>query len=577
MNPVSATWIPRPLPEEPPASCHGEFPPILRQLLHQRGLLEEGSDLRPFLNPRLNDLGDPLLLPDMPAAVGRILEAIDRGEPVCIFGDYDVDGVTSVALLSQILRAYGACPRTFIPKRSSEGYSLTPAAIERCLAEGPKPALMITVDCGTSAVGNIQQLKALGIDVVVVDHHEPNPDGLPDCVAVVNPKHPAYQIDGGFQQPGYLCAAGVVFKLAHALLKTRPLPGLDLREFIDLVAVATISDIVPLVGENRILVAHGLRRLPNTINHGLRALQELTGMQAPMTSMDVGFRIGPRLNAAGRMDRAEDALATLLSESPAQARVLAQRLDDYNRQRQQHEKEIQQEALDMLAEQFDPHNDPVIVLGSRRWHPGVVGIVASRLMRQFHKPTFVIAIDAHGSGKGSGRSIEGVSLVEAIAACRADLQAGGGHVMAAGLSIQEEKIDTFRANFANYVRTTTVAEECQPRLYVDAEVPLHELTLEFLDSYDLLQPFGSGNPQPIFMARNVHLDETPAELKNQHLRLQLRQGAASHQAIFFGAARRELPPLPWDVAFTIDRNTFRGRTSLQIIVQDIRASLPAGS
>jgi single-stranded-DNA-specific exonuclease len=429
--------------------------------------------------------------------------------------------------------------------------------------EGPKPDLLITVDCGTVSIPEVAALRANGIDVVIVDHHEPIPGERPDCCALVNPK-----CGDSFT---YLCAAGVVFKLGHALLKTRPV-NLDLKELIDLVAVATISDIVPMIGENRLLVRHGLKHLPNTLNPGLRALQDVTGMNGSATSMDVGFRIGPRLNAAGRMDVPEDALETLTTDCRRLAHELAQKLDAYNKERQSHETLIRREAVEMLSRDFDPARDPVIVLGSRSWHHGVVGIVASRLMRQFHKPTFVVAIDEDGVGKGSGRSIEGVSLVEAIRACEDELLAGGGHAMAAGLSIHESRIDSFRRRFAEYVLSTTTDEQRQPKLMYDAEISFDQLSLEFLASYDLLQPFGNGNPQPVFISRGVNLSRPPLHMKNHHLRFMLRQGYHEQDAVFFGGGEHPLPDPPWDVAFTIDRNTFRGRTTLQLIIQDVRAA-----
>lgn len=562
MRALPSRWIPRGEPFSNGNGSQGAFPPILEHLIRQRGL-PSGDDLDGFLNPRLRDLSDPFLIPEMGLAVERLLQAADRGEAVCIFGDYDVDGVTSIALMRRILRAYGLEPRHFIPRRSSEGYGLSEAAIERCLAEGPKPDLLVTVDCGTVSIVEIALLRERGIDVVVVDHHEPSPLGRPDCAAVVNPK-----CGSDFT---YLCAAGVAFKLGHALLKTRP-ADLDLKELIDLVAVATISDIVPLVGENRLLVRHGLKRLPATLNPGLKALQEVTGMNGHATAMDVGFRIGPRLNAAGRMDVPEDALATLLADCRRMAFELAEKLDLYNRDRQQYESRIRKEAMDMLGESFDPARDPVIVLGSRDWHPGVVGIVASRLMRQFHKPTFVVAIDGDGVGKGSGRSIEGVSLVDAIHACRDDLLAGGGHAMAAGLSISEDKLPVFRERFAEFVRRNADENVLCPKLHYDAELTFSQLSLEFLADYDLLQPFGNGNPQPVFISRDVRLSRPPLHMKNHHLRFMLRQGYHEQDAVFFGGGERVLPDPPWDIAFTIDRNTFRGRTTLQLIIQDVRAA-----
>lgn len=564
MRAPPADWILRGDPFHSNEKGRGHpFPAILEHLIHQRGL-PVGENLEGFLRPKLRDLGDPFEIGEMREGVERILQAIDRGEQICIYGDYDVDGVTSIAVMRRVLHAYGLEPRHFIPRRSSEGYGLSKAALDRCMQEGPKPDLLIAVDCGTVSIDEIAALRADGIDVIVVDHHEPSQRGRPEVVALVNPK-----CGGG---PSYLCAAGVCFKLAHAMIKTRPVPNFDLKELLELVAVATIADIVPMIGENRLLVRHGLKRLPQTLNPGLQALQEVSGMNGKATSMDVGFRIGPRLNAAGRMDVPEDALATLLTDCKRLARDLAEKLDDYNKRRQTHENQIRREAMEMLTATFDPVRDPVIVLGSRSWHPGVVGIVASRLMRQFHKPTFIIAIDAEGVGKGSGRSIEGVSLVQAINACRDHLLAGGGHDMAAGLSIAEDKMDAFRADFAAYVLNNTEPEQRQPKLRVDAEITFDQLSLEFLTDYELLQPFGNGNPQPIFMARGVHLSRPPVHMKNQHLRLNLRQGYAEQDAVFFGGGEVALPDPPWDIAFTIDRNTFRGRTTLQIIIQDVRAA-----
>ena len=536
------------------------FPPILEHLIRQRGL-PPGVDLEGYLRPRLRDLADPFLIPDMKPAVERVLLAIDRGEKVCIYGDYDVDGISSITLMRRILIAYGLMPRHFIPRRGPEGYGLSTAALARCMNEGPKPDLLITVDCGTVSIDEVAALRKDGIDVLIVDHHEPELVGRPDCCALVNPKCGS--------EFTYLCAAGVVFKLGHALMKTRPV-DLNLKELLDLVAVATISDIVPMVGENRLMVRHGLKHLPNTLNPGLRALQEVTGMSGPAVSMDIGFRIGPRLNAAGRMDVPEDALATLTTECRRTAFELAQKLDVYNKERQAFEGLIRREAVEMLNRDFDPTRDPVIVLGSRDWHHGVVGIVASRLMRQYHKPTFIIAIDKDGVGKGSGRSIEGISLVDAIRACESDLLAGGGHAMAAGLSIEEGKLDAFRKNFADYVLSNSNAEQRQPKLMYDAEISFGQLSLEFLSSYELLQPFGNGNPQPVFISREVGLSRSPQHMKNNHLRFMLRQGYHEQDAVYFGGGEHPLPDPPWDVAFTVDRNTFRGRTTLQLIIQDVR-------
>jgi single-stranded-DNA-specific exonuclease len=540
-----------------------DFPAILAHLIKQRNIIGS-DDLERFLDPKLKDLADPFLLPDMRLCVQRIFHAVDAKQKICIFGDYDVDGVTSITVMRSILRAYGIEPEYFVPQRSAEGYGLSMAALERCMSQCGIPDLLITVDCGTSSVKEIAGLTARGIDVIIVDHHESGPGGRPDCVALVNPK-----CDGQF---GYLCAAGVCFKVAHALLKTRQLKEYDLKNLLDMVSVATIADIVPMIGENRLIVRHGLKRLPVTSNPGLRALQKVAGMNGVATSMDVGFRIGPRLNAAGRMDQPEMALATLMCENAEEAGELALLLDDFNRERQAMEERTRREALEMMK---DFENDPVIVLGSHDWHPGVVGIVASRLMRQYHRPTFVIAIDGKNTGKGSGRSIAGVSLVAAIADCRNVLIAGGGHEMAAGISIEAEQIDEFRRKFAAHVLASTTVEQRSPKIHLDAELCFDWLSLDFLKSYELLQPFGSGNPQPVFFARDVYLSRPPMHLKNKHLRLFLRQGLSGLNelsAMFFNGGERQLPDPPWDIAFTIDRNTFRGTTSLQVVITDLRAS-----
>jgi len=572
MQGLPARWI-LPDPVSPEAAVEGdaEFPPILRQLLHQRGI-RDPEEVERFTEPKLRDLSDPFEIPEMDRAVERVFAAIDGDQSVCIFGDYDVDGVSSIALVERVLRDYGLGSRHFIPIRSTEGYGFGKAALERCMEEGPKPDLLIAVDCGTASVEEIEGLRQDGVDVVVVDHHEPSPKGRPPCNAFVNPKSEA--ADGSLS---YLCAAGVAFKLAHAMLKTRPIKGLDreeyLKDLLELVALATIADIVPMIGENRILVRHGLRRLPYTRRPGLRALQEISGLNGHTTSMDIGFRLGPRINAAGRMDNPLDALEILITECRREAFELADRLDQYNRERQSYELKIRGEAKEQLsAQNFDPTSDPVIVLGSRDWHPGVVGIVASRLMRQYHKPSFVVAFDEQGLGKGSGRSVEGVSLVAAIDHCRDLLDAGGGHEMAAGISVWEDKFETFRKCFRKFVATTFSPDLLRPTLRLDAELLLDQLSLDFLASYEKLQPFGNGNPQPVFFARDVHLARPPARLRNNHLRLFLRQGYCEHDAMFFSGGDRQLPDPPWDVAFTIDRNTFRGQTRLQLIIRDIRAS-----
>ncbi len=543
---------------------NSQLPRLVRRLLVQRGISGRDEALR-FLNPRLAELEDPFLLGEMDAAVRRIFRAADEGEHVCIYGDYDVDGVSAVTLLYTVLCAYGIRTDYFIPVRTREGYGLSEDgiahAVEKC---GGVPQLIITVDCGTSSVEEVERLNGMGVDVVILDHHEGSPLGRPPAVAVVNAK---LEEDSPFT---YLCSAGVVFKLAHAMLKLRRLPDFDLKHYLDLVATATVADIVPLVGENRLLTRHGLRVMERGGNVGIQAINRVTELNRRPSASHVSFRIGPRLNAAGRMDSPMDALHLLMTPDPSRAMQLAQRLEEHNRARQQEEEKIRREAMEMLERDFDPEKDRVIVLGSRTWHPGVVGIVASLLMRRYHKPTFIISLDEQGIGKGSGRSVPGISLVQAIHHCADTLISGGGHEMAAGLVIREEMIDAFRRQFDAFVNATVSADKLKPVLSVDAEVSFPELTLELLDSYEQLEPFGNANPQPVFMSRNVMLTDAPRHLQGNHLRLSLRQGCCECDAMYFNGGHLRLPDPPWDIAFTIDRNVWRGRTSVAISIQDIR-------
>lgn len=559
-------WVLRPTDgnEDFGDELNSQLPRLVRRLLAQRGV-SGGDAAKRFLSPRLADLDNPFLMREMDVAVERIFRAADAGEHVCIYGDYDVDGVSSVTLLYTVLTAYGIRTDYFIPVRTREGYGLSEEgiahAVEKC---GGLPQLVITVDCGTSSVEEVERLNAMGVDVVILDHHEGGPHGRPPAVAVVNAK---LEEDSPYT---YLCSAGVVFKLAHAMLKCRRLPGFDLKRYLDLVATATVADIVPLVGENRLLTRYGLRVMEQGGNVGLQAINRVTELNRRPSASHVSFRIGPRLNAAGRMDSPMDALHLLMTPDPARAMQLAQRLEAHNRARQQEEEKIRREAMEMLDRDFNPEKDRVIVLGSRTWHPGVVGIVASLLMRRYHKPTFIISLDENGVGKGSGRSVPGISLVQAIHHCADTLISGGGHEMAAGLVIREEMMDAFRSKFDRFVAEAVSADCLKPVLEVDAEVSFPELTLSLLDSYEQLEPFGNSNPQPVFMSRGVMLSDAPRHLQGNHLRLSLRQGNCECDAMYFNGGHVHLPDPPWDIAFTIDRNVWRGRTSVAISIQDIR-------
>jgi len=478
----------------------------------------------------------------MHAAISRILAALDSQQRIVLFGDYDVDGVTSLALLNEMLRAYGAIPELFLPLRMAEGYGLSRESIERCL-EQHRPQLLIALDCGTSSVNEISELKKRGVDVIVLDHHEPKSE-LPDCVAVVNPK----LTQCGFE---YLSSVGIVFKLCHALLKTRPVPGFDLRTKLDLVALGTVADIVPLRGENRVLVQRGAIEIARTSRIGLRKLMEVAGVRVPILPEDIGYRLGPRLNAAGRLSTAEKSLRLLLTQDESEAAVLAGELDQENRKRQEVEQQIVDAAIERIDSQFDAARDAAIVAGARGWHPGVLGIVASRIVRKYHRPAIVIGFDENGVGKGSGRSIEGLNLVEALNRCAGSLDKYGGHEMAAGMALREENFDLFAKAFRNAARELLSNEALQPCLRLDHELAFTEIDVEFLRWHEMLQPFGSGNRQPLFLAREVEPVAPPRMINQKHLLFRLRQCNRHRRAAYFNGAASQLPPAPSHVAFRI--------------------------
>src|SRR6266849_2267704 len=524
------------------------------------------EEVETFLRPRLSSLSDPFLLPKMQAAVERILVALDRHERIVLFGDYDVDGVTSLALLAETLRAFGADPGLFLPLRIEEGYGLSAEGIERCLGEY-RLQLLIAMDCGTSSVAEIVDLTRRGVDVVVLDHHEPK-SALPNCVAIVNPK-----IDPG-SPFHYLCSAGIVFKLCHALLKTRSLPNFDLKSKLDLVALGTVADIVPLRGENRIFVQRGAIEIARSTRPGLKKLIEVSGVRPPVSTEDIGFRLGPRLNAAGRLSTAEKSLRLLLTQDQAEATELAEFLDKQNRKRQEVEKQIFAAAEEKIAKEFDSSRDAAIVVFERGWHPGVLGIVASRIVHKYHRPAIAIGFDETGVGKGSGRSIEGFNLVHALTQCADKIDKYGGHEMAAGLTVREKNLDLFAEQFRQTARELLSNKDLQPQLRLDHEISFSELNFDFVGWHEMLQPFGNGNPQPLFLARAVESVAAPRVVGERHLQLGLRQRNYHQRAIFFGAATDALPKQPWDIAFRIRPDEYKGETRLEMRVEAVRESAP---
>jgi len=537
--------------------------PCLAALLCRRGL-SSVVQASSFLDPKLRELTDPFLLPQMDRAVDRLLRAIERRERIVLYGDYDVDGVTSLALLTRILRALGSQPECFLPMRVEEGYGLSEDGVARCIAT-LRPELLIAVDCGTCSVAEITALQRSGVDVIVLDHHTLK-EAVPPCVALVNPKLG--------ETHHYLCSVGIVFKVAHALLKRLPAEQRpDLRDYLDLVALGTVADLVPIAEENRILVKCGLSRLAHSRWPGVRALLRVAEIRSPINCRGIAFGLAPRLNAAGRLGTAQAALDLLLTEDPDRAQQLAESLDAQNRERRLVEDTVFAEAEAQLAEWFDGDEHAAIVVGARGWHPGVVGIVASRLLKRHYRPTIVIGFAEDGLGKGSGRSIEGLSLVNALKKCGELLEQFGGHDMAAGVTIHDARFADFRTAFTRCAREMISAENLQPILQPDAELRLREVNYQLLVQHERLEPFGTGNPQPLFLARRVHLAAEPRLLKEKHRSLILSQGQSEHRAVWFGSADIELPPPPWDVAFHIERNEYQERISAQIEIKAVRASV----
>ncbi|MFA7006515.1 MAG: single-stranded-DNA-specific exonuclease RecJ, partial [Verrucomicrobiia bacterium] len=501
--------------------------PTLAQVLINRGHRTPESAAR-FLKPRLADLGDPFLLPDMKPAVARVFAAIERREKIVIFGDYDVDGITATSQICQLLRVLGAEVGCYLPNRMEEGYGLSQGAVEACVA-AQQPKLLIAVDCGTTAATQVEWLASRGVDAIVLDHHEmPEGSTLPRCVAVVNPKRETSETPWH-----HLASAGLAFKFGHALLKegrNRNLPAagaVDLKQWLDLAAIGTIADIIPLVGENRLIAAAGLPQIGATRRVGLRALMEVAQIRPPVTPYHVGFGIGPRLNAAGRLQDAEKALDLLLNDDRESALEVARWLDSNNRERQAIEKQIADEATKRTAQEFHAHHDFVIVQADPAWHIGVVGIVASRVLRTFYRPTIIIGgapAEATGDGwRGSGRSIEGYDITAGLAHCRELLLRFGGHEMAAGLSVKPENVAKLRDALNEHARQTIPAEALIPAWRLDAELSFADLNEELIEDLLQIEPTGQENPRPLFCARGVRIRTEPRIVgkTGDHLKLWL--------------------------------------------------------
>ncbi len=553
--------------------------PVLARVLVARGLATPDA-AHLFLRDRFSDLPDPGLLKGMDPAVERICRALAKGEKITLWGDYDVDGVTSTALLKLFLTSLGGRVATTIPHRLDEGYGLNAEGMDRIAADGTR--LLVSLDCGISAVAEVARANALGLEVIVVDHHQVG-EALPPALAIIDPHQP------GCPYPGKeLCAAGLSFQVAVALRRalrergffaSRPEP--NLREYLDLVAIGTVGDVVPLVGVNRILVRHGLSELARASRPGVRALKVASGLGAsePVTAGQVGFRLAPRLNAAGRLADASAGVELLTTSDERRAEALARELDQANRERQELEKRILSEALSQAtAAVAESAQRRTLVLSADGWHPGVIGIVASRVVERFHRPTFVVGL-SDGEGRGSGRSIEGFHLYRALASCAEHLMRFGGHRHAAGLSLARSSLPAFSAAFEACGAASLTDEQMVPRCRIDALLGGEELepasALSLLEGLSRLSPFGAGNPEPVFGWLGLTAATRLLAAKNGgdgHLKLSLR-GAPHLDVIGFGLAPQAgLASAPFDLAFQLAADAYGGAPRVSLRVKALRPS-----
>lgn len=545
--------------------------PVLAELLLRTGQREPEAAAA-FLQPALARLGDPFLLKNLGRATARLRQALAAREQIVVLGDYDVDGVSSTALLVSILRRLGADPRFVVPRRMADGYGLSRSAIDRALEPG-RPDLFIALDCGTNSSEEVAYLQGLGIDVIVVDHHRSKELPLESGI-LINPHAHELPGDEAWRQ---LCTVGLVFKLVHGLVKelraeNHPVAhAVKLRDYLDLVALGTIADLVPLQEENRILASHGLRILQEAARPGLRALMDVAGVRPgqDLLPVDISFRLGPRINASGRLADAALSVELILSGDQRFCRETAGQLDTFNRERQDIERGITEEAE--RAIEAGQLGQPGIVLYADGWHPGVVGIVAGRVTRKYHRPCIVLGNEG-ALAKGSGRSVDGINLVEVLGGCADLLSSWGGHPMAVGVAVEKAKLDAFRVRFAEGVRAWTGGRVIEPELEISAWLRPDDIDDRLMDELVRLQPFGQANPEPRFGLRGVVLRQRPEVFKAVHFRFAV-EGAGGRRlhGVAWKMADR-LPPTgrPIDLAVELAWNFFNDRKTIQIELIDWR-------
>lgn len=534
------------------------------RLLAQRGIATAEA-ARKFFLPELSDLHDPFLMCDMEAAAERLIRALKTREPILLYGDYDVDGTTSIALMHAFLEKLDADIDYYVPHREREGYGLSYNGIDYAHRNGR--TLLIAMDCGIKAVSKVDYAREMQLDIIICDHHKPD-SVIPGAVAILNPKRPDcnYPFDG-------LSGCGVAFKLAQAVGQKLGLPDEDLYDLLDYLVISIAADIVPMTGENRILAHHGLRRLNETDRPGLRAFLHYTGRQLPLSISDVVFGIAPSINAAGRLDDADIAVEVLISKDDRDAQLKLNVLGDRNRRRKLYDRNTAEEAAALYEADPELQNRRTIVLYKPGWHKGVVGIVASRIVEKFHKPTIILT-ESGGQVVGSARSVRGFDIHDALTACEQYLDSFGGHAYAAGMKLQEENLPKFRAAFEQSVAERIQPEHLVPEIRIDAVLKLEEIDLKFWQTLERFAPFGPGNRSPVFCLKNCYDSGQSKLVKHEHLKLHLRQegsdGTLNGIAFYLGhhlerVQRKER----FHLAVKLEKDTWRDRESVRFVVKDM--------
>ncbi len=533
---------------------------LISTILANRNITTE-EEIRLFLSPTRKDFHNPFLITDMEKSVERIIKAIENNEKVTIYGDYDVDGITSITVLKSFLKDRGLETSQYIPNRLNEGYGLNNNAIEKIKQQGCD--LMITVDCGISAINEINYASSLGIETIITDHHEPGNE-IPKAFAVIDNKRKDSKYP--FRE---LAGVGVVFKLIQAIGIKLGLKEEEYLKYLDIVCVGTISDIVPLVDENRVIAKLGLMLIRQTRNIGLKSIIDTSGY-TKIDSNSISFGIAPRINACGRMGKAEDALELFLSKNYNEVSELAKKLNDYNKLRQDTEKEIYENAIKQIEQNKLDKNNSIIV-GGHNWHHGVIGIVSSKITEMYFKPSILLSFEEDGIGTGSGRSIPGFDLHEALTKCLGSVEKFGGHSMAVGLTVKKEKFEEFKKEFEQ-IATESNVSEIIPVINIDAKIDFSAINKDMVESLKQLEPFGEGNKMPVFVFKNLKIDSIRALSEGKHLKLTLKEGNTVVNAIGFNIgnlADEYIIGDKIDVVGVLEVNNFNGVESLQINIKDI--------